>query len=723
MDNTMAPNTAEADVNISRSEEPDGDLFARHTVLADWVLKNGGFFHPDIEIAYSPSIGYHVVVVEDKAVNSRTRIASCPMTCTLSVLNALNIEPFSDHGTKFPRAFLKKNTANREMLQAFFLMEQYVLGGKSWWAPYVRTLPSVEDVNALQFDTEDDELWIKGTNLETGYRELMMKWKANYQKGVKDLKAHGWDRCGSYTWELYRWAASMFGSRGFSSVVLSDTIPSEQAQFAATQGGRVDPVVREVFDERFAVLLPLLDILNHKSRAKIEWQPRTSYVGLQVLENYHSGEQIYNNYGPKDNESLLLSYGFVTEDRSAQHVALALRVPPGTLLDAVKTWPMDPRANTENKLYILNTGHHKNATATCLESSLFDYSLLDTISVLTANERETSAMVTLRKTLMSIGLRKPHRFDDFRNLLAVLAQLMVHCEKARARLTSTRPTSEPKSMKQVNASTLRTQQISHYDDAILLCRIVLALACSSDIEDANIIDFATTVSSQDNSDRDSSRRVTALLKQHDRITRSGELFSLPNLFDMLLNGIRDSATKLIDEVSKQLKSDDRLSVYPQALNQCRISVFLSAAYHAYTRGAKLTQRLTDWLEQAVAWYPPDDENWAYVPTASPWPPGEEPPVALQMLLKVAKDYVQDRTEASEADKINGMPESSGDETLAIDTVTQWLKPESLCWAFNVMSEETLQVPIEVAKHSHKLYEAPHEVERDPMDVLLYISSQ
>lgn len=181
---------------------PSNDAFDKHRRLIDWVLANDGFLHPEAQIAFSPRKGFHAIVMEGKTLASGTRVASCPLPVTLSVMNALQTRPFSNHGTSFPKAFLRNQISTPEALQAFFLMEQLVLGEKSWWAPYIATIPSVEDVNEMQFEDEADLRWLEGTNLKAGLSTQTAKWNKMYQKGMSQLMDMNWPNAvdGSYTW-------------------------------------------------------------------------------------------------------------------------------------------------------------------------------------------------------------------------------------------------------------------------------------------------------------------------------------------------------------------------------------------------------------------------------------------------------------------------------------------------------------------------------------------
>ena len=197
------PKTATPPLRMSVADAaPVEDVFIDHRRLVQWVLGNDGYFHSDAQIAFSQRKGHHLVVTEGATLSNNTRIASCPMPVTLSVLNALSIDPFSNRGVEFPMSFLRSQSKNPESLQAFYLMEQLIRGSASWWAPYIASLPTVEDVTAMQFEEEADIMWLKGTNLRGGISTQAAKWKDMYLRGSGQLKDLGWSNAldGSYTW-------------------------------------------------------------------------------------------------------------------------------------------------------------------------------------------------------------------------------------------------------------------------------------------------------------------------------------------------------------------------------------------------------------------------------------------------------------------------------------------------------------------------------------------
>lgn len=478
--------------------------------------------------------------------------------------------------------------------------------------------------------------------------------------------------------ELYRWAATIFGSRGFSSIVLSDTPPAEHARLGGRYGISEAPYVKDLFTERFSVLLPLLDILNHKPMASVEWQPRAEFVGLQVQKSFEAGEELSNNYGPRDNESLLLSYGFIIPNNPFDHVLLSIKPPPGTLLDRTQSWtPPDPRSSVDRRPYLLDINHHRCKSASSLEASVFGFDLLDTVSVLLANERESGSMVNWQQTIMSFGVASPHMFDDFRNLLAVFAQLLIHCEAGALKLESTYPQGSPATSKQQHAKSYRDIQHGIYSAAGAVCKYVLLRAHMENAsQDSGVLAVVRIRLKEPDFEK-----LELLLARHPVITRAGELLSIEGLLAMLPQAhqdeLRDTMKNIAERFIRQTSAENRTAAYTQS----HYALLISAAHHFHTHGTTLPKPLSTWIEKIAAWYPPDDENWSYVPVPGPWEPGEDPPQGLMDLLDARDGFVKDS-------QANTTGEEGG-------VRGPWLQRSALCWGWNVMHEETVQVPLEI----------------------------
>jgi hypothetical protein len=115
----------------------------------------------------------------------------------------------------------------------------------------------------------------------------------------------------------------VFSSRSFvSRLIPAELLPKE------IRGG-----------QSFPVLLPLVDSLNHDHQAKMTWlgdvnKGATLRSELAIVP----GSEIFNNYGPKSNEELLLGYGFCLPNNPYNHVGFAFNPPfKGLKLEMWKT--------------------------------------------------------------------------------------------------------------------------------------------------------------------------------------------------------------------------------------------------------------------------------------------------------------------------------------------------------------------------------------------------
>jgi len=68
-------------------------------------------------------------------------------------------------------------------------------------------------------------------------------------------------------------------------------------------------------------LLPLLDLLNHRSGARVRVQRSKRLWRLVADDNYTAGDQVFNSYGNRGNVELLLNYGFAIGDNEHQRIS------------------------------------------------------------------------------------------------------------------------------------------------------------------------------------------------------------------------------------------------------------------------------------------------------------------------------------------------------------------------------------------------------------------
>lgn len=119
------------------------------------------------------------------------------------------------------------------------------------------------------------------------------------------------------------WAATIFTSRAFISTHILPDI------------------------ETIPILFPVVDILNHSVTAKVEWdfKPHHSFT-LRCLDspNFTANEELFNNYAPKQNDELLLGYGFCLENNPIEQFALKLAFQPELMQYATQMGLMQPES-------------------------------------------------------------------------------------------------------------------------------------------------------------------------------------------------------------------------------------------------------------------------------------------------------------------------------------------------------------------------------------------
>lgn len=105
----------------------------------------------------------------------------------------------------------------------------------------------------------------------------------------------------------YKWASAIFSSRSFTS---THTINNQHA---------------------YPILFPVLDVLNHSLDANIEWDINLKQhfaLKHRQPEAVRAGDEIFNNYFPKQNGEYLLAYGFALQDNPVEQFAIKMAIPP-----------------------------------------------------------------------------------------------------------------------------------------------------------------------------------------------------------------------------------------------------------------------------------------------------------------------------------------------------------------------------------------------------------
>ncbi|KAH3673047.1 hypothetical protein WICPIJ_009933 [Wickerhamomyces pijperi] len=299
----------------------------------------GGYIHPSINFQISSEKGIHAIYNCTEPLKADpqtpTEIIKVPDELTLSIKLAEEVFGVS----VFP-------TGNRNGLLLFLLAKLRFDPGETFageeilsqkFRNYLDILPTGREIGTPLFWDADERDLIYGTDaisnmnnamptfIEEWYRVVNrlpkqlrpesfaedLKFYENFKKTRNNFKPEQYvsyyNNPTSWTsFPAYLWAYAILTSRGFPYFVN----PKNSAR-----------------DVNEAVLIPVWDLLNHNITASIEWEFNDTTYDFKVKEPLNSGDEVLNNYGAKNNETLLLNYGFVLEKNEADSAGITLAIP------------------------------------------------------------------------------------------------------------------------------------------------------------------------------------------------------------------------------------------------------------------------------------------------------------------------------------------------------------------------------------------------------------
>lgn len=280
--------------------------------LWDWIMWSGGRA-PKVKMSTS---SVRTVVATENIYGSSldgVEIFVIPIACLLYRKIAVTDEDF---GAAFT-SLLQIDSVDDRTALVFLLAIERMKGSLSLWEHYINSLPLVFPSPLGWSRTE--LLSLAGTRLEgasriqhTALQQQIDVFAVHFLASVRSYLAsssisttHVAEALGLVEQALTRgnltWARGCVWSRAFSLFL---------------DGGKS------------TVMLPLGDILDHSPRAKVEWLTDEDVGTISVVshDNILAGNVIYNNYGWKSNEELILGYGFFLRSPclNALHLQLAV---------------------------------------------------------------------------------------------------------------------------------------------------------------------------------------------------------------------------------------------------------------------------------------------------------------------------------------------------------------------------------------------------------------
>ncbi|TIC61768.1 SET domain-containing protein [Wallemia mellicola] len=156
---------------------------------------------------------------------------------------------------------------------------------------YVDILPEIGQTLTTLYWTDDELEYTKPTSLFNATKEREIQWKSDYEVVKKWSSANDVE---VFTWDVFKHSLTMISSRAFPSKLIQDDEISSP------------------------MLVPLWDIGNHKSQSAIVWTDvkytGTDNIGMKLPQGAQKDNEVFNNYGGKPTNELLLAYGFAVDN-------------------------------------------------------------------------------------------------------------------------------------------------------------------------------------------------------------------------------------------------------------------------------------------------------------------------------------------------------------------------------------------------------------------------
>ncbi|SCU89367.1 LAMI_0D13322g1_1 [Lachancea mirantina] len=298
--------------------------------VISWALNHGT--HIDSSVRFVVAKNGEASAIATSKINDQRTLISVPRPIFLTAENA------EQHFN------VKTGSSNRsnELLKIYLskLMFERNFVDRKLFEPYLDILPLPNRIFSPYFWTSDDFAALQGTDLalsvKRNFRSLLGAWYVagtsanslrsedrqfysaaskdpnfNFHQALKRSEELHWQ-----SFEAFLWAHFILTSRGFPSIIYEDS-PRD---------------VNEAF------LLPVIDLLNHANGKKVKWSfsKGENKVNFSTTEMLTSEEELFNNYGDKSNEELLLNYGFCLNNNTFDVGHLALRFPQEVLKEIEK---------------------------------------------------------------------------------------------------------------------------------------------------------------------------------------------------------------------------------------------------------------------------------------------------------------------------------------------------------------------------------------------------
>ncbi|KAG1865954.1 hypothetical protein F4604DRAFT_1779578 [Suillus subluteus] len=284
--------------------------------LRRWLTTCGGFIHPFVSLSQGK---FGLSAIAQDTIDADTTIVSCPFSlaidleCSLHALTAL----FGDATLVDLQSWSERQLICTYICLHWIFPDSSPIPDVLRHLPYLKSLPPADALlTPLQFTSSELEAF-RGTNIYGATLDRQESWSAEWNKCRTFIHAVNADWAKRYTWDKYLIASTYLSTRAFPSTLLSRS-PTLQTTSSS-----------------YPFMLPGVDILNHSRGQPVSWctsypegstQERDDSATISIISHTKTphGEEVFNNYGLKANDELILGYGFSLPQNPDDKITLQL---------------------------------------------------------------------------------------------------------------------------------------------------------------------------------------------------------------------------------------------------------------------------------------------------------------------------------------------------------------------------------------------------------------
>ena len=353
--------------------------------LALWLLENGAELNPRASVREDDA---GRGIWSTGTLERDAEVARVPWKLLLTRASAQDALKLSSEIGEYPSMALQ------------LIHEKYMLASHSFWHSYLEMLPEIDDIGA-SFTWKDEDLeLLSGSLIKNMSKFLREKIEEEYLSITKTVFAKNPDRFPAdvFTLPRFLWAYAVLLSRAFR--------------------------LRVNGKEEVIALVPWIDFMNHDPDSKAYVSATQEVSGAMVLlktdRSYKGNEQIFDSYGRRSNDELLLLYGF----------SLARNVHNFVEISLLDLWSQTSLASAKKTWLKVQGADVDEMQSLCLPRGYWPQEVMLLMRLLVLRPRDWKREGNLLQSLSDLGMKKAFDAKVEKRALLALRQL---CEEVLER--------------------------------------------------------------------------------------------------------------------------------------------------------------------------------------------------------------------------------------------------------------------------------------------------